>query len=136
MLKLIDVATKGNLIRLYFGEYDEKTKTWAGATSADEQPYGDDWNDAPYEDNAGTVYDCFIKRIIDVFVKWEYEVTEPSAGRHFSREELFDMKAPFISIITNPNYWYDDNKKGAINICAQDSLTDILDKLPDVGVEG
>lgn len=134
MLKLIDVATKGNLVRLYFGEYDEKTDTWAGA-AAGEQPYGDDWDDAPYEDNAGTVYDRFIKSTVDVAVQWEYEVTEPFAGRYFTREELFERKMPFISIVTNPDYWYTDKKKNAIDICAQDSLTDILDKLPD-GVEG
>lgn len=130
MLKLIDVATKGNLVRLYFGEYDEKTDTWAGA-AAGGLPHGDDWDDAPYEDNAGKVYDRFIKRIMDVFVKWEYEVTEPFAGHHFSREELFSMKAPFLSIVTNPDYWYTDKKKNAINFCAQDSLTDVLNKLPE-----
>lgn len=134
MLKLIDVDTRGNLVRLYFGEYDEKTGTWAGA-AAGEQPYGDDWDDAPYEDNAGIVYDRFIKRVVDVCVKWEYRVIEPFAGRYFSREELFNTKAPFLSIITNPNYWCSGTKKNAINICAQDSLIDILDKLPDLGVK-
>ena len=43
-LYIIDVATYGNIIKLFLS----KTKN--------KDIWGDDWNDAPYEHNAGEVY--------------------------------------------------------------------------------
>lgn len=44
-MKIIDFERKGNLVRFYLG--DDDLEEW----------YGDDWNDTPYEHNAGQVYD-------------------------------------------------------------------------------
>ena len=46
-LKLLDFENKCNQLRLFFGD--------------DEKPWGDDWDDAPYQHNAGRVYEKFIK---------------------------------------------------------------------------
>lgn len=42
-MQIIDMEKKGNVVRFYLGE---NGKQW-----------GDDWNDAPYDCNAGTVYE-------------------------------------------------------------------------------
>ena len=49
-MKIIDFDKKGNVVRFYLGK-DDLNDYW-----------GDDWNDVPYEHNAGTVYDEFIMR--------------------------------------------------------------------------
>ena len=48
-MKIIDFDKKGNVVRFYLGE-DVCNDYW-----------GDDWNDAPYEHNAGTVYNRYVK---------------------------------------------------------------------------
>lgn len=44
-MKIIDFERKGNLVRFYLG--DDDLHDWSG----------DDWNDTPYEYNAGQVYE-------------------------------------------------------------------------------
>ena len=46
-LKIIDFEKKGNVVRFYYGK--DSLKEW----------YGDDWDDRPYEHNAGEVYHRF-----------------------------------------------------------------------------
>jgi len=60
--EVIDFEKKGNLVRFYLGE---NGKQW-----------GDDWDDAPYEHNAGKVYDKYIKGHCDVVVDFDCEVNE------------------------------------------------------------
>ena len=64
-MKIIDFEPKGNAIRFYLGD-DECNDYW-----------GDDWNDRPYEHNAGIVYDRFIKSTADVFVDLDLAVLVP-----------------------------------------------------------
>jgi hypothetical protein len=64
MKQIIDFERKGNVIRFFLGE---NGKQW-----------GDDWDDAPYEHNAGTVYNEFVSDIKDVMVPFDWEVSEPS----------------------------------------------------------
>lgn len=64
--KVIDFERKGNLVRFYLG--DENCTDY----------HGDDWDDIPYEHNAGTVYDEFIKGHIDAYFPFEYAVLEPA----------------------------------------------------------
>ena len=70
--KIIDFEVKGNVVRFYLGN---KTDEWGwtnknykdrnGNTPDWLKPndtyYGDDWDDVPYEHNAGLVYDKFVK---------------------------------------------------------------------------
>jgi len=60
--EVIDFEKKGNLIRFYLGK---NGKQW-----------GDDWDGIPYEHNAGTVYDEFIKGYCDIVIDFDCEVNE------------------------------------------------------------
>lgn len=64
-LKIIDWEIKGNVARLYLGQADLKDY------------WGDDWEDAPYEHNAGPVFDEFIAGYCDIYFPFEYIVLEP-----------------------------------------------------------
>jgi len=93
--ELIDFEKKGNVIRLYIGKNGGQ--------------WGDDWNDKPYEHNAGRVYDEFIEGYCDIVVDFDYEAEEPAdnyINSPFSKEMMRDRKtyALFFSI-------EDDEKK-------------------------
>lgn len=112
-MKIIDFKRKGNVIRFFLGE---KTKDW-GWTRPDYKDYtgktpdwlkpsdiyyGDDWNDRPYEHNAGQVYDKFVKGHIDVNCKYDDLVLEPSSGElnsSYSKDDMRDRKVPCIIIV-------------------------------------
>lgn len=139
MLKLIDAETKGNRIRLYFGEQDDNTGEWVGAAEPGEQPYGDDWDDAPYEHNAGLVYERFIRYTVDAYVKWDYGVFEPNDGylnSPFTREGLFKDKAPIIYIKTSEPYWLTkdgrENDPNVVCLCMQQDIASVIDKISAV----
>lgn len=61
-MNIIDIQAKGNVLRFYLGENGTQT--------------GDDWNDVPYEHNAGKVYDEFIQDTYDIVLPFEFEVQE------------------------------------------------------------
>lgn len=78
---IIDFERKGNLIRFYLGENGKQ--------------YGDDWDDAPYEHNCGPVYDEFIKEIVDVYVPFDIDISEPAdnyLNSPLSREDFIERK--------------------------------------------
>lgn len=94
-MKLIDVERKGNLLRLYCGE-DDCLDYW-----------GDDWNDIPYEYNAGTVYPWFVSKIIDFCVDFPLDVCEPKdlyLNSPFSKEDMKNGKVEIVSIRGNDYY--------------------------------
>lgn len=85
--QIIDIERKGNVIRFYVGE---NGKQW-----------GDDWNDAPYEHNAGTVYEEYVERTIDFAVPFDLYVHEPSdegLNSSYSKEDFIKRKAAAITI--------------------------------------
>ena len=85
-MKIIDFKKKGNVVRFYLGE---ETPDW-GWTRSDytrngttpdwlkpsDRYYGDDWDDRPYEHNAGQVYEEFIKGYKDVAFDFDDLVLE------------------------------------------------------------
>lgn len=86
-LEIIDWERKGNLIRLYLGKNGKQ--------------YGDDWNDAPYEHNAGKVYDEFIVAVKDITIPFEYIVLEPADeatdfNSKYCKEDFRNRKLPFL----------------------------------------
>lgn len=88
-LKIIDFDTKGNVIRFYLGDTD-CTDYW-----------GDDWDDRPYEHNAGTVYEEYVKDTYDLLVPYDYNVFEPCDGQlnsPYSKEDMKNEKVPCIVI--------------------------------------
>ena len=113
-MKIIDFERKGNVVRFYLGE---KTKDWGwtnsnykdytGKTPEWLQPkdtyYGDDWNDRPYDCNAGRVYDEFIKGCKDVAFNFDDIVLEPCESRYsnrFSKEDMVTRKIPCLIVVT------------------------------------
>lgn len=89
-LKIIDYDKKGNVVKFYFAP--NNLKDWNG----------DDWNDAPYDCNAGTVYDRFISGEYEIAVPYDWAVLEPSDGCWGNRDCRFckdDMKARSVPCI-------------------------------------
>lgn len=85
--QVIDVETKGNVIRFYLGE---NGKQW-----------GDDWDDAPYESNAGVVYKEFVERTVDAAMPFDLFVSEPAASTHnseWTKKDMIDRKVPALLI--------------------------------------
>jgi hypothetical protein len=66
-MQIIDFKRKGNVVRFYLG--DATVHYW-----------GDDWNDRPYEHNAGQVYEEFIKGYKDIAFDFDDLVLEPANG--------------------------------------------------------
>ena len=94
-LGIIDFECKGNVVRFYIG--DTKQKYW-----------GDDWDDRPYEDNAGKVYDQFIDHAIDIAFPFDVGVFEPNTGR-YTKQDMINKKVPCVIIVPadkRPNYIY------------------------------
>ncbi len=86
--EIIDFELRGNVVRFYLGK---NGKQW-----------GDDWNDRPYEHNAGKVYDEFIKGYKDVVFSFDTIIVEPCEGHNnspFCKQDMIERKVPCIVII-------------------------------------
>lgn len=101
-IKIIDFEKKGNLLRLYLGEDDV------------DDYGGDDWNDYPYEHNAGTVYDRYVAATADFVMDFDGGFCEPADDWHFEGNSTFckdDFKkgrAPCIMVAppkVMEDYW-------------------------------
>lgn len=89
-MKIIDFARKGNVIRFYLG--DDNLKEW----------WGDDWNDTPYEHNAGPVYDEYITGTKDISFDYDELVLEPSDGEYnssWSKDDMIARRTPCIIVV-------------------------------------
>ena len=103
-MKIIDFYIKGNQVKFYVGA-DNCKDYW-----------GDDWDDRPYEHNAGSVYDDFV---LGYFVKnFDFDdiVTEPANGAyygnsHYSKEDMKNRKVPCVCVLpkefVEPYTYYD-----------------------------
>lgn len=102
-MKIIDFIKKGNAVRFILGD-DNCTDYW-----------GDDWNDAPYEHNAGSVYGEYIKGYRDVFFPVDWTVLEPSedwcngGNSNYCKEDFKMGYAPcIIAAAPSSDCWTDD----------------------------
>ena len=129
-LEIIDILMKGNLIRFYLGKKESKWgytnpdyKDSSGNTPEWLQPsdiyYGDDWDDAPYEHNAGPVYEEFIKGYIDIACGWDSTIIEPHCSVFnsvYSKEDFVNKKVPAIIILPKnyeiPESYYEPDELG------------------------
>ena len=98
-LVICDWKAKGNVVRLYCCNQDKYDDIW-----------GDDWNDKPYEHNAGQVYDEYVDKIIDIYFDFDIIVLEAEndwsfgGNSPFSKQDFKEGKAPiFIA------YWPQEN---------------------------
>lgn len=89
-MKIIDFERKGNVVRLFLGA-DDCSDYW-----------GDDWDDAPYDCNAGTVYSRFVTGRKDVSFPFDSLVLEPESDRYNSwctKEDMKKRKIPCIIVV-------------------------------------
>ena len=123
-MKIIDFARKGNVVRFYLGEDD--LTDW----------YGDDWDDYPYECNAGPVYGRFVSDIRDIALPFEWLVLEPCQTYYhseFSKNEMKARKLPCLLFI--PPYmdtWSEDyhhylGSEGVIKVYLGDDIKKYTD---------
>lgn len=121
-MKIIDVGSKGNVLRVYFGE-DSLGKNY----------YGDDWDDKPYESNAGEVYDKFISAYIDIYVPYPYNVREACDTFYNSPfcKDDFKRGIPYISIYRAVDYDYCGEL--AYDLKFETKFEDFLEDLKELG---
>jgi hypothetical protein len=92
-MKIIDFERKGNVVRFYLGA-DNRTDYW-----------GDDWDDRPYEHNAGTVYNEFVDGYIDVAFPFGCNVLDPESDYRYHgnspycKEDFKKRNAPCIIVL-------------------------------------
>lgn len=93
--EIIDFDQKGNVVRFYLGKNGEQ--------------YGDDWDDAPYEDNAGTVYDKFIRGTVDVAFDLDADVYAPGGYEYanFTKDGMKNRAYPCISVSLKDFWGYE-----------------------------
>ena len=91
-MKIIDFEVKGNVVRFHLGE-DDCFDYW-----------GDDWDDRPYEHNAGAVYQQYFTGYADFYVNINLDVLTPESDWHyngnspFSKEDFKNRKTPCVVI--------------------------------------
>ncbi len=100
-MKIIDFERKGNVVRFYLGNDDC------------EDYHGDDWNDIPYEHNAGKVYQEYVVGYRDIAFPFEFVVLEPkdpgwSNNSRWCKNDMKARKVPCIIAVKNPDDWHDD----------------------------
>lgn len=85
-MKILDFELFGNIVKLYLGETVEGI-------------FGDDWNDTPYEHNAGCVYDKFYTDTIEIAFPLSTSVYEPCFGYDnspYCKNDFLFRKVPFL----------------------------------------
>jgi len=113
-MKVIDFIKYGNTFRLYLGS-DDCNDYW-----------GDDWNDAPYEHNAGQVYKRYIQGYVEFAFPLKYDVCEACYGHFnspFSKEDMKNRKVPCLTISTEPE----------IKIYFGDNIDEISKQITELG---
>ena len=101
-MKIIDFHRVGNLVRFYLGK--DELEDW----------YGDDWNDTPYEHNAGEVYERFVSGYRDIVFPFNCIVAEPSCdwrnsgNSDWCKDDMRDRKVPCIVVVSKDDYWSSD----------------------------
>ena len=86
-MKIIDFARRGNVVRFFLGK--NELKEW----------WGDDWDDTPYEHNAGPVYDRFVSGHVDIAFPFDYLVLEPCDGEFnspYCKEDMINRIVPCL----------------------------------------
>lgn len=104
-MKIIDFQKKGNVVRFYLG--DDNLSDW----------HGDDWNDYPYEHNAGTVYDEYVSGHRDIAFPFDSFVIEPCEGvfnSDWCKDDMVARRVPCIIVVPKEiaeTSWYENDFK-------------------------
>lgn len=90
-MQIIDMERRGNVVRFYLGENGKQ--------------HGDDWNDKPYEHNAGRVYKEFVKGYFDMAFAFDICLFEPShctvkeSDSGVCKDDLVARKTPCLVVL-------------------------------------
>ena len=87
MMKVIDAELFGNVVRFALAE--PSLSDW----------HGDDWDDVPYEHNAGGVYEDFVGAYLEVALPLNWVVAEPCDGHansSWSKDDMRDRRVPMV----------------------------------------
>ncbi len=131
-LYIVDFKSFGNVIRFYLGTADQF-----------KEAHGDDWDDRPYEHNAGTVYDRYITGFIDIGFNGDITVFEPCDGEWNSHWSKFDFKARKCPVIAAAEIPIDDwvlsfkdllTREKVLRIYMGDTLKELTQKLRDADI--
>ena len=99
-MKIIDFEQKGNVVRFYLGA--DNLEDW----------HGDDWDDTPYEHNAGQVYSEFVSKVKDIAFDFDDLVLEPCDGYDNStwcKDDMRDRLVPCIIVVPRDKIdWHED----------------------------
>lgn len=127
-MKIIDFEKKGNQVRFYVGK-DETNDYW-----------GDDWNDSPYEHNAGSVYKEYAIGYFDKVFDFDDIVMEPCDGytnSSWSKEDMKKGLVPCICVLKEKDiddvyvYKFDDisSNKNVIRYYFNDKVNEKTEKI-------
>jgi len=100
-MKIIDFEVRGNVVRFALG-----------ADCCDDY-WGDDWDDRPYEHNAGEVYSQYIKGYATIMFPFNYMVLTPETDWHyesnspFCKDDFKTRKAPCVVAVELKDNDYD-----------------------------
>lgn len=90
-MKIIDFERRGNVVRFYLGEDDC------------EDYRGDDWDDVPYEHNAGEVYPEYVVGYRDIVFPFEFIVVEPkddfSLNSSYCKDDMKARRVPCLAVL-------------------------------------
>ena len=117
---LIDFCERGNGIRLYFG-------------LAVELITSDDWNDVPYEHNAGIVYSEYVNFYVDVLIPFRWQIADPASeldqytNSSYCRND-FKTGDPPLFWAVDQNYERDN-----VYFRMGDLREDVMKKLEEIG---
>lgn len=119
-MKIIDFVLYGNGFGLYLGADDC------------EDYWGDDWDDAPYEHNAGEVYQRYRQGYVEFTFPLKYSVCEACNGYFnspFSKEDMKNRKVPCLTISTEMS----DCTEIKFKIYFGDNIDDISKQITELG---
>ena len=111
-------------------------ESWAFFTSqALDKQWGDDWNDAPYEHNAGTPYESREdeeEQWVVFRVAWKGSFSTPASTYGNSPYSVEMINAGAVAWLTSES-WADNKDKGIVCIPAGATLREFKDKLESKG---
>ena len=133
--EIIDFALKGNVIRFYLGKNGEQ--------------WGDDWDDYPYECNAGEVYDQYVTGTVDCYIPFDCYVLEPQDGcwqgdSGFCKQDMVEGHTPCVIIVpasqAKGSYYDKDFKhwlgnKELIKIYFGDDITKVQEQIDKLYID-